>query len=109
MPDVGRPLRTWTDQCGWAARHAVSWAGRYPYFGTAPVLVRLHFALSRPRRPKADLPLTKPDLDKLARAVLDAFTGILYADDAQVTSLIARKRYGAQPLDSLYVEAELDV
>ena len=37
---------------------------------------------------------TKPDTDKLARAVLDSLTGVGYEDDAQVVSLYARKQYG---------------
>jgi Holliday junction resolvase RusA-like endonuclease len=38
-------------------------------------------------------PTTKPDLDKLARAVLDALTGVYYLDDAQVVSLDLQKAY----------------
>jgi Holliday junction resolvase RusA-like endonuclease len=34
-----------------------------------------------------------PDLDKLARAVLDALANVLYHDDKQVTELIAGKYY----------------
>jgi crossover junction endodeoxyribonuclease RusA len=33
----------------------------------------------------------KPDLDKLTRAVLDALTGVVWADDAHVTQLHAAK------------------
>ena len=36
----------------------------------------------------------KPDIDKLCRAVLDSLTGIIYADDSQVVSLVATKAYG---------------
>ena len=35
----------------------------------------------------------KPDLDKLARAALDAMTGIVYLDDAQIVQLHLSKRY----------------
>lgn len=42
---------------------------------------------------------TKPDLDKLARSVLDALTGIVFVDDAQVDELLARKRFGAAGVD----------
>jgi crossover junction endodeoxyribonuclease RusA len=38
--------------------------------------------------------ITRPDLDKLCRAVLDACTdALVWGDDAQVTRLIATKRY----------------
>jgi Holliday junction resolvase RusA-like endonuclease len=42
-----------------------------------------------------------PDIDKLARAVLDALTGIVYEDDAQVASLVATKIYDS--LDSTVI------
>ena len=39
--------------------------------------------------------LKKPDLDKLQRAVLDALTGVLYADDNQVAKLDGEKKYAS--------------
>jgi crossover junction endodeoxyribonuclease RusA len=36
---------------------------------------------------------SKPDLSKLVRAVEDAMTGIVYRDDAQITSILAQKAY----------------
>jgi len=41
-------------------------------------------------------PTVAPDADKLARAVLDALTGVLYADDSQVVQLHVFKHYGGQ-------------
>jgi Holliday junction resolvase RusA-like endonuclease len=67
-----------------------------------PVAVELAFRLPRPKghhgarglRPSAPVwPAVKPDLDKLARAVLDALAGIVIADDALVVDLGVRKRY----------------
>jgi len=40
------------------------------------------------------LPLTRPDVDKLHRATADALEGIVWADDAQLTTVIACKRWG---------------
>jgi len=37
---------------------------------------------------------TKPDVDKLSRAILDALTGVVWNDDSQVVELRARKTYG---------------
>lgn len=34
-----------------------------------------------------------PDVDKLSRSILDALTGIVYADDSQVVSLESQKIY----------------
>lgn len=38
--------------------------------------------------------ITKPDVDKLSRAVLDALTGVIWKDDSQVTTKLVRKRFG---------------
>lgn len=38
-------------------------------------------------------PEVKPDLDNLAKAILDALNGLAYEDDASVTDLIIRKHY----------------
>ena len=76
-----------------------------------PVAMRMSFRMPRPqnhylpanaRRPKPELRLDAPhwvpsgaDVDKLARAVLDALTGVVYVDDSQVVSIVAAKRYVA--------------
>jgi crossover junction endodeoxyribonuclease RusA len=76
-----------------------------------PIAMRMSFALARPqahflpansKRPKPELRLDAPhwapggkDIDKLARAVLDALTGFVYVDDSQVVSIVAAKRYCA--------------
>jgi Holliday junction resolvase RusA-like endonuclease len=39
--------------------------------------------------------VTKPDGDKLIRALLDALTGTAYHDDAQVDGIQAKKRYAS--------------
>ena len=67
------------------------------------VQVRVAFTFARPkshftakgaiRSGAPDFP-GKPDTDKLCRAVLDALTGVVYVDDAQVVNLEATKRYG---------------
>lgn len=38
--------------------------------------------------------LTKPDVDNIAKCILDACNGIAYKDDAQVNSLYISKCYG---------------
>lgn len=39
-------------------------------------------------------PHRRPDIDKLARAVLDALTGRVWYDDGQVVQLLVSKSYG---------------
>ena len=42
-------------------------------------------------------PTTKPDLDNLAKAVLDSLNGLAYHDDSQIVELLVRKVYDAEP------------
>ena len=74
-----RRLKSWATAVGWAARAA--WTG--PAIA-GPVYLSAHFVVPG----KATRP---PDLDKLQRTVLDAMTGIVYVDDAQVVSVEASK------------------
>lgn len=72
-----------------------------------PLEVTFAFTLPRPRghvgrmgalRASAPwFPTTRPDVSKLVRAVEDAATGLLWADDAQLVTQTATKRYGPQP------------
>lgn len=60
-----------------------------------PLFVSLEFFLPRPKSaPKSrEWPSTRPDIDKLARSVLDALTHICWVDDAQIVTLELRKRW----------------
>ena len=42
-------------------------------------------------------PTVRPDLDNLAKTVLDAMNQTVYKDDKQVVDLICRKRYADKP------------
>jgi crossover junction endodeoxyribonuclease RusA len=69
--------------------------GLIPYPRPWAVLLELWFLRARTASaPKKSTPYltVKPDIDKLQRAVLDALTGTLYADDAQVIGGTFRKR-----------------
>lgn len=73
-------------------------------YPTGSVSIALTFVVARPakhRTSKGDLrpdaplrPVTRPDLDKLIRSVLDALKGVAYGDDGQVTTIQAQKVYG---------------
>ena len=91
---------------GWQAR--IAWAARDAGFRPAegPMRVDLVFALQRPvahrgtgrnaSRLRAGAPrhhVSKPDLDKLIRAVLDGLTRVAWVDDNQVVEISSRKTY----------------
>jgi hypothetical protein len=63
----------------------------------APVKISLEFVLPRPKTVTRKHPTTKPDLDKLIRAVSDAISLERYVqvikDDSQIISIHASKRY----------------
>lgn len=43
-------------------------------------------------------PTKKPDLDNIAKSVLDSLNGLAYKDDSQVVSLKVEKYYAEKPL-----------
>lgn len=43
----------------------------------------------------AILPGTRPDIDNLAKVILDGLNGIAFADDSKVASLTVQKRYSS--------------
>ena len=60
------------------------------------VEVQLEFYLTRPRTNKREFMTTKPDVDKLARGILDCLVRQRYlVDDSYVISLAAVKAYAA--------------
>ena len=64
---------------------------------TSALEVRLDFLFLRPKSlsKKTRYHTKKPDVDNLAKSVLDALEGIIYVNDAQVISLQVTKDYGA--------------
>ena len=72
-----------------------------------PLCIRIHFGLPVPRsatkKDKAAMlnqemkPTKKPDLDNLAKAVMDSLNGIAYRDDDQIVTLLVRKYYAEIP------------
>ena len=97
-------LRPWRSAIAAAAAEVVD----EPLAG--PLSIRLAFTLARPkshyrtgahagelREAAPRWVETRPDVDKLTRAVLDALTGVAYRDDGQVSELAANKAFGSRP------------
>jgi crossover junction endodeoxyribonuclease RusA len=103
-------------------RHAISDECRRAMSGLpalgGPVRVLATFYLPRPKghyrsdgetlRPTSPaFPSGRPDVDKLARAALDALTQVAFDDDAQVVELIAAKEYaGYEPVGAMISVSE---
>ena len=74
-----------------------------------PIKLDVTFYLARPKsKPKrVELPATRPDLDQYVKLAMDAMSKYVYPDDAAVTTLVARKRYGSPP--RIELEMTVDV
>lgn len=98
---------TWSEHVANDTR--VSWPIR------GPVAIRVAFyrtppaSLSNKKRFLAlngtTRPTTRPDVDNLLKAILDALNGIAFVDDAQIVSIEASKAYGEQAKSIIQVTA----
>ena len=61
------------------------------------IAIEANFIFTKPKSTKKSevYKVTKPDTDKLVRSLLDALTGIVFADDSQVVQIVASKNFGA--------------
>lgn len=83
-----------------------------------PVAVYLYIRLPIPKsytrkRSEACLkglerPTKKPDIDNLAKSVLDGINGVIWKDDSQIVSLHVTKVYSAQPGVDVCIREELN-
>lgn len=113
------PLGAWRSAIATEARDEM---GNRPLFEGA-LRVTVTFCFPRPKshflpatksRPtpilRDDAPVfhtSRPDVDKLTRALFDALTNVVWHDDAQVADVRARKVYGLYPGATITVETPL--
>jgi crossover junction endodeoxyribonuclease RusA len=116
MREANPATAPWRATVTAAASEAMT--GRLPLVG--PLEIRAVFVFPRPashwgtgrniQRLKPSAPAyrsSKPDLDKLLRAIGDALTGIAFRDDAQLVIVRAEKHYGSPPCAHIEV-SEID-
>lgn len=74
-----------------------------------PIALTLGFFFDKPKSTRKSVrrKVSRPDLDKLLRATLDALTGIVYADDSQVDEIRAVKAFGSPVRLEIHVRREL--
>ena len=102
--NAGARLAEWRQAIVVAARAAM--VDSAPLEG--PLWISLEFSLRQPKRPKFPHPATRPDYEKLARAVGDALKAAgVYRDDGQIVTASIRKRYTAEsPKVTVFVGQE---
>ena len=92
VADHGGKVRRWRRTVSLFARRAMERRALIP----GPLRLEVTFLLPRPKSltRRIEKPERKPDLDKLVRAIGDALEGVVYPHDAQITTVVARKRFG---------------
>lgn len=98
-------LRPWREKVALSAR-AAGW--RRELAGVA-FEVGLVFTYSRPKCEHPPAPITRADIDKLERAILDALTHVCWANDNQVVEVKKQKAWAPGDGVAIFVRARPDV
>lgn len=86
-------VKAWQKSVGQAARLALGGV-QLEISGAVEIEAAFFFAVPASYKKSFSGPHTvRPDVDKCLRALLDALTGIVYHDDAQVTRIATSKHY----------------
>jgi Holliday junction resolvase RusA-like endonuclease len=106
ITSTNKKLKPWRQQISASAIEAVAANGGEIMCRPNAVRVAACFYIEKPVScPKSRrLPAVAPDLDKYTRGLLDACTGTVYEDDAQVTDIVVAKRYGVPERAEIQVE-----
>lgn len=92
-----KKVKPWRNEVAGAALQAIEVYGFPPMMNAEPVQMEVEFFFDKPKSVKGNFKVTKPDMDKLLRAIFDALTGVAYKDDSQVVRCILTKQYGYPP------------
>lgn len=106
MVESSKAVEPWRESVAWRAVEARTKMGLPAPALRGPVTIEMIFTLPKPKSaPKRrTYPDRKPDVDKVARATLDALVQAgTIEDDARVISLWARKVYPGEDADALDV------
>lgn len=94
-PDARARFKSWREGVTAAARE---WQAEHKaVLLDEPCRLRLVFRMPKPKSASKQRiwPDTRPDVDKLTRAVMDAITGVLITNDSRVCELDVRKTFAA--------------
>jgi Holliday junction resolvase RusA-like endonuclease len=82
--------------------------GREPFDGPLRVTIRATFLVpqswSQKRKREAVWKASRPDVENIVKACLDAMNMVAYRDDAQVVELTAQKKFGPIPGVTVSIE-----
>jgi len=97
-----------------AARAAEAMAGRDPLKTPLRVMIEATMSIplswSKTKRQAAldgDVYPSRPDVDNIAKTVLDGMNGVVYEDDAQVTHLKVNKKYAEEGLVTVWLSENI--
>jgi crossover junction endodeoxyribonuclease RusA len=93
ITSANKNLKPWRQDVSDQARMAMG--GALPDEGPIHVTCRFYFLKPKSTKKSVTYKITKPDVDKTARGVLDGLTGICFLDDSQVVSLHVTKQFCA--------------
>ena len=86
-----KTLKPWRKEVAKAASAAMGAA--QPSEKAIGVAITFRFVRPKSVKKSVEFKLTKPDVDKLARGILDSLTGVCFKDDSQVVKLLAVKGF----------------
>jgi len=90
-------LKPWRQEVAGTAKHVMEQYGHTMIDAKIPVRVMATFYFEKPKTAKKGLvhKATRPDVDKLARSLLDSLAGIVFAADSQVAQCWVNKAFGS--------------
>lgn len=102
MFEANKKLPAWRTAVAEAARLAMYEQDQWVEPFDKPVKIVITFFMPRPAKPKHDrYPGSKPDCDKLVRAILDSLTaGKIWLDDALAVEIHAQKLWTSTDTNS---------
>lgn len=78
-----------------AIKEAITRRNLIPFEPLVPLKLSVTFYRQKSKwlRRRETMPFRKPDLDNYLKLLLDALNGVAFADDAQITTIIVKKRW----------------
>lgn len=86
-----------------------SWDGEF--YATEPLKLEIHVYCQLPNRPKCvtSEPYTvKPDVDNIAKCVMDGLQGVAFSNDKQIVMLIVWKRDRTREIEGEFITYSLE-